>query len=180
MFATPDQVSALNASSIDAALQFARLSIDTTERLFNIGLEAGREATSEAANVSKWVGDGKSVQDFVANQSKSAEIGVEKAISISKNIYQVAQQAQRDVSSIIETQMAQINRLFSANLENALKNAPAGADAAIAAIKSTVAASTAAFDSMTKAAKQAASVAEANVHAAVEAAAPRAKTAKSK
>lgn len=180
MFATPEHVTALNASTLDAALQFARISIDTTERLFNLSIDAGRDVANDAAKASKSYGDVKTFQDLLASQSKVAEANVEKVVALSKTVYEVTQKAQKEVTSILESRITEFNKALTANIEQALKNAPAGADAAVSAIKSTVAASTAAFDSMAKAAKQAASVAEANVQAVVEVATPHAKASKSK
>ena len=180
MFATPEHLSAFNASSLDVALQFARISIDATERLFNAGIEAGREVSNEAAKVSALNGETKTFQDFIAFQSKTAEAGVEKALSLSKSFYDVAQQAQKEFSSVMETKVSEFNKVLNSSLDQALKSAPAGADAAVAAIKSTVAASAAAFDSISKAARQTASAAEANVQAVVESATPRAKAARAR
>lgn len=180
MFATPEHVSALNVSTLDTALQFAKISVDATERLFNLGIDAGREAANEAAKSSKAYGDVKSFQDLLASQSKVAEISVEKAVALSKTFYEVTQKAQKEVASIFESKLSEFSKALTSNLEIALQSAPVGADAAVSALKSSVAAGTAAFDSMTKAAKQAASMAEANVQAAVEAATPRAKAAKAK
>jgi hypothetical protein len=54
-------------------------------------------------------------------------------------------------------------------LDQSLKNAPAGSDAAVAAVKSAMAVANAAYDNMTKAAKQVTEIAEANVAAATSA-----------
>jgi phasin family protein len=178
MFATPEHISAFNASTLDAALQLSRISIDATERMFSAGIEAGREVSNEAAKVSALNGETKTFQDFIATQSKTAEAGVEKAMALSKSFYDVAQHAQKEFASVMEVKVSEFNRVLNTSLDQALKSAPAGADAAVAAIKSTVAASAAAFESISKAARQTASAAEANVQAVVESATPRAKGAK--
>ena len=180
MSAIPEQVSALNASTLDAAVQLARISLDTTERLIKLGIDASREAANEAAKISQPSGEVTSLQDILTAQSKTAEGGVEKVVTLSKAFYEVAQQAQQEFTSVLEAKMAEFNKAFTASLDQALKSAPAGSEAAVAALKSTVAASVAAFQNVSSAAKQAARVAEANVHAVVESASQRAKPGKSK
>jgi hypothetical protein len=64
--------------------------------------------------------------------------------------------------------VAEWNENFSALLDKAVKNAPAGSDVAVAAVKSMIAAANSAYDNMSKVAKQATEIAEANVAAATE------------
>lgn len=180
MFAAPENFSAFNATAMDAAMKFARISLQTTEQYFNMGVEAGREVAGEAAKATKSTGEMTSFKDFVAAQTKTAEKGVDKAITLSKSFMDVAQQAQKEYAAVLESKVAEMNKVFMAGMDQTLKTTIPGADAAIAAFKSTAAAGSAAFDNLAKMAKQTVSAAEAEVQAVTEAVVARAKSAKAK
>lgn len=180
MYATPENVSALNAAAIDAALRIARISVDATEQYFNVGIEAGKQAAGEAVKASRSAGEITSVKDLFAIQSKSAEQGVDKAIALSKSFMDVAQQAQKELTAVVEAKVAEFNKVFMVGVDQSLKNTVPGADAAIALFKSTAAASTAAFENLTKVAKQTASAAEAEIQAVTDAVVAKAKAGKVK
>jgi hypothetical protein len=101
-------------------------------------------------------------------QSTLATPAIEKAIAYSKSVYEVASEANAELSKVAEKRVAEWNENFSALLDKAVKNAPAGSDVAVAAVKSMMAAANSAYDNMNKVAKQATEIAEANVAAATE------------
>jgi phasin family protein len=175
MFAAPEQLVELNKSSLDAAMQFARLSFDAAERLVALNLHVGRETLAEVAKQTRALTDVKDVQEYVAWRTQSAEVGAEKAMSYSKSLYEVAQHAQAEVSQLVETRMSDTNKQVGAALDKAMKSAPAGADVILAAVKSGVAATSAAMDTVTKAVKQVSSLTDAGFKAAASnGAAPKA------
>ncbi len=169
MFIAPDQFAEVNKSSIDAVLQFAKVSFDATERLMGLQLAVGRDVLNEGAKNAKVLAEIRDVQDLTALRGKFAEAGTEKWTDYSKAVYEVAQHTQAQWSNLFESHVSEVNKNLAAALDKAVKAAPAGADVAIAAIKSTMGATTAAIDSMTKAAKQVASYTDANVKAATNA-----------
>ena len=169
MLAAPEQFAEVNKSNVDAALKFAKVSFDATERLLGLQLAVARDALSEGAKNAKVFAEVKDVQDFTALRGKFAETGSEKWADYSKAVYDVAQQTQAQWSQLFEAQISEVNKNIATALDKAVKTAPAGADVAISAIKSTLAASSAAIDSMTKAAKQVASYTDANIKAAASA-----------
>jgi len=101
-----------------------------------------------------------------AEHVRSARI--EKAIAYSKSVYEVATNANAELSKVAERRVAEWNENFVSLLDKVSKNAPAGSDVAVAAVKSMLAAANSAYDNLTKAAKQATEIAEANVSAATE------------
>jgi hypothetical protein len=104
----------------------------------------------------------------VALQNSFAQPAMEKAIAYSKSVYEVATEANAELSKVAERRAAEWNEGFVSLLDKVSKNAPAGSDVAVAAIKSMLAASNSAYDNFTKVAKQATEIAEANVSAATE------------
>lgn len=180
MFAVTENVAVFNTAALDTALRLARISLDTTEQFFNMGVDAGREVAGEAAKATQSTGQIATFKDLVAMQSKTAEKSVDKAITLSKSVMDLAQQAQKEYAAVIEAKIADWNKVFMAGVDQTLKTALPGADAALSALKSTAAAGTAAFDSLAKAARQTVSSAEADIQAATDAVVAKAKSAKGK
>ena len=101
-------------------------------------------------------------------QNYFAQPALEKAIAYSKSLYEVATEANAELTRVAERRVAEWNENFVSLLDKVSKNAPAGSDVAVAAVKSMLAAANSAYDNMNKVAKQATEIAEANVAAATE------------
>ena len=84
------------------------------------------------------------------------------------------------MSKVAEATATEAQKKFTAAVDAAVKNAPAGSENAVALVKSAVAAANNAYESVSKAAKQAADVAEANFTAVTNTAMKTAQTASKK
>ena len=184
MNTTPEQFAATNKANVEAALTLANTAFASAERLAALNLNTARTMLEEVVSGTKALLGAKDLQEVISVQSSLAQPAIEKAVSYSRSIYEIASQTQDEFSKVIESQFAEANKNVAAALDKAAKNAPAGSDVAVAAVKSAIAAANSAYDSITKAAKQVAEIAEANVSAAtnatvkaVGAAAPKAKKA---
>lgn len=180
MFATSEQVVALNAAALDAAVKLARVSIETTERVFNAGVEASRQAAGESGRFGSVTGEFTSIKDFIAVQGQSLESNLGRIFGLSRTWLELAQQAQKDYAAVVEANAGSLSKAMSTSLDQSFKVTLPGADAAISLIKSTAEASNAAFDNLAKVAKQAVKVAEAEAQVVTESVAARAKSAKAK
>ncbi len=140
--------------------------MESAERLVKLQLEAAKQAIEENAKNVKSLSEMKDLQEVMALRAKLAESGVEKALNYSRSVYEVAAEAQAELTKLFEESLSVYTKDLVNVIEKTTKSAPAGSDLAIAALKSTVAATQAAVDSMTKAAKQAAELASAGVKAA--------------
>ena len=169
MYNTTEQFAELNQASVDYALRFSQIALDNTERLFKVQLESSKSVIEEGVKNVKAVSEVKDIQELVALRAKLAEGSVEKALSFSRSVYEVASEAQAELTKLIEESLAAYSKGVANFVDRAAKSAPAGSDVAVTALKSTVAATTAAFDSFTKATKQVASFADASVKAATQA-----------
>lgn len=171
-----DQYPELNKNSVDNALRFATITMESAERLVKLQLEATKQAIEENAKNVKSLSEVKDLQEVMALRAKLAESGVEKALNYSRSVYEVAAEAQAELSKLFEESLSVYTKGLANVIEKTTKSAPAGSELAIAALKSTVAATQAAIDSMTKAAKQAAELASAGVKAAHSATSSAAKS----
>lgn len=183
MYTTPEQLASANKANIESILTLANTAFASAERLAALNLNTARTMLEDIVANSKSLMGAKDVQELMTLQVSLAQPAVEKAVAYSRSIYEIATQTQEELSKVVESQFAEINRNITSALDKAAKNAPAGSDVAVAAVKSAIAAANSAYDSMTKAAKQVAEIAEANVAAATNAtvkavsAAPKAKKA---
>ncbi|WP_035053878.1 phasin family protein [Andreprevotia chitinilytica] len=155
--------------NVETALRFARIGLDSTERLVKLQLETAKTVLEENAKTTKALAGVKDVQEALALRQKLAEAAVDQGSIYSRHVYEITSQAQAELSQLFEEGITSFNKSVVAGLDRFVKSAPAGTDVAVAAVKSTVQATAAAVDSLTKAAKQVADFADASVKAATTA-----------
>jgi phasin family protein len=163
---SPNPIADLARNSVDTANRLSRISMDSAERTIAVQIEYAKGALAQAGLTAEAFSKARDVQELMALRTRLAENALENLMGYSRSLYEVASEAQSEVSRLAEERMAEFQRNVTATVEEAARAAPGGGDVAAAAIKSQLAAATAAFDSLTKAAKQAASYAEAGVKAA--------------
>lgn len=166
----PEQLTDLNKGAVEAALSFAQVSMESAEKLMRMQLEAAKQFVAEQSETAKALAEAKDAEAMLALRARLAEQAVDRALGYSRNVYEVATQAQQQLTKLVEQRFTAYQQETAAAMEKMIQAAPGGSDAASAAIKSTIAATQAAMDSMTKAAKQVAELADANVKAVTEAA----------
>ena len=169
-----EQFPELNKKNIDNALRIAKTTMESSERLIKLQLEAAKQAIEENAKNAKALSEVQDLQEVMALRAKLAGSGVEHALSYSRKVYEVAAQAQAELAELFEEGLSAYTENLVNVVEKTTGSAPAGSDLAIAALKSTVAATQAVVDSMSKAARQVANAAGAGVKAAPPAAAAKA------
>lgn len=168
MYVTPEQFQAANKANVEAVLSLAATQFAAMEKLANLNASAIKAAFEDSLANTRALLGAKDVQEFVNLQSTLAQPAIEKAIAYSKSAYEVATEANGELSKMAEKRIAEWNENFVSILDKATKNAPAGSDVAVAAVKSMLAAANSAYDNLNKVAKQATEIAEANVAAATE------------
>jgi hypothetical protein len=152
MYVTPEQIQAAGKANVDAMLSLAATQFAAIEKLATLNAHAVKTAFEDSVSNTRALFSAKDVQEFVS----------------SKSVYEVATETNAEMSKAAEKRAADWNENFTALLDKAVKNAPAGSDVAVAGIKSMLAAANSAYDNFTKVTKQATEIAEANVAAATE------------
>jgi len=166
MYNATEQFAELNKANVAQATKLAALAIENAEKLFRLNLAAAKAALAQGVEGASAAASVKDVQELMALRTKYAENGVQSALGYSRSLYEVASEAQAQISAFAEESWAAYTKGVAAWVDKASKSAPAGSDAAVNAFKSTFAASTAAFDQFQKASKQVVSLADASVRAA--------------
>ena len=168
MYVTPEQIQSANKANVETLLAVAHAQFAALEKLANISAGAVKTAFEDSISNTRALLGAKDVQEFVTLQNTLAQPAIEKAIAYSKSVYEVATEANGELSKVAERRVSEWNENFVSLLDKVSKNAPAGSDVAIAAVKSMLAAGNAAYDNLNKVTKQATEIAEANVAAASE------------
>jgi phasin family protein len=138
------------------------------ERISALTFNATKSVFEDSVAHTKALMSAKDVQDVMNLNAAIAQPAIEKAIAYSKSVYEIATEANSELTRVAERRVGEWNENFVSLLDKVSKNAPAGSDVAVAAVKSMLAAANSAYDNMNKVAKQATEIAEANVAAATE------------
>ena len=166
----PEQTMGLNNEAIEAALGIAQVSMASAERMMHLQIEAAKIFLAEQTETATALTEAKDAEAMMALRAQLAEQAVESAVGYSRKMYEVASEAQQQLSKLVEKRFASYQNEMTTAVEKMMQAVPGGSNSAAEAVKSTFAATQAALDSMTKAARQAAELAEANVKAVTEAA----------
>jgi phasin family protein len=171
MYNAAEQFVELNKANVAQASKLAAITLENAEKLFRLNLTAAKSALAQGIENAQATASVKDVQELFALRAKVAETGVQTALAYSKNLYEIASEAQAELTAVSEESWSAYTRNIAKWVDTASQSAPAGSDVAVNAFKSTVAATTAAFDQFQKATKQVVDLADASVRAAAQSAA---------
>jgi phasin family protein len=166
MYNATEQFAELNKVGVANATRLAALSIENAEKLFKLNVTVAKTAFAHGVESVQAAAGIKDVQQLMALRAKVAEENMQTAVGYGRTLYAIASEAQGNYTALAEEAWSAYSKNVAAIVDNASKNAPAGADAAVNAFKSTFAASSAAFDQFQRATKQVVNLADASVRAA--------------
>lgn len=162
---TAEQVFAAHKANVETLFGLTNKAFEGVEKLVELNLQVAKTALGEAAENTKAALSVKDAQELLALQAALLQPSAEKAASYSRHLYDIAAATNAEVAKVAEAQLADAQKKFTAVIDTAAKNAPAGTESAVALVKSAVAAASNAFETVQKATKQAAEVAESNFQA---------------
>jgi phasin family protein len=161
-----DQFIAAHKANIDAASGLTQTAFSGLERLVELNMAAGKAAVAETFSGAHSLLSVKNPQDLMAAQAALVQPAFEKSVSYGRHLYEIASSTGAEFTKAVEAKVAEQQATVKTLVENSLKNAPAGSDAAVAVIKTAYEASQSAAETLKKVAKQAAEQTEANIKAA--------------
>jgi phasin family protein len=162
---TQNPFSEMSRVGFDTAARLTRLSIDSTEQVISLQVQYAKGTLEQAAATARAASGAKDVGELLAVRARSTENAVEWLMNYSRSVYEVASEAQNELSRLAQERMTSFQQAVAQGVDEAAKSAPAGSDIAVAAVKQSLAATTAAFDSFNKAARHVASYSDASVRA---------------
>jgi phasin family protein len=175
-----EQLVAAQQDNLKAAAGLSQSAFAGFERLVELNLAAGKAAVGESFANAQAMLSAKNPQDLFAAQAALVQPAFEKAVSYGRHLSDIASNTGAEFTKAVEGKFAETEQAVKSLVENSLKNAPAGSDAAVAAIKTAFEASQSAAETLKKVAKQAADTAESNIKAATAQAEASVKSAMSK
>lgn len=159
----PEQLIALNKANMETAIRFAGIALEGTERMFELQLRAAKSALADGAEHIRALSQVKDAKQLSLVRPELAQPSIEKATSYVKSMCDVAVETTTQMNKLVEEQVAEFSKNVAAGVEQMVKNAPAGSQAAVAAMQDTFNQANTAYGNMSKAAKQMASSAQATV-----------------
>ncbi len=163
---TAEQILAAHKANVETLFGLTNKAFEGVEKLVELNLQVAKTALSEVADNTAAALSVKDAQELLTLQAALLQPSAEKAAAYSRHLYDIASSTSSEVAKVTEGQLADAQKKFTAFVDNAAKNAPAGSENAVALVKSAVAAANNAFESVQKATKQAIEVAESNFQAA--------------
>ena len=162
---TAEQVLAAHKANVETLFGLTTKAFEGVEQLIALNMQVAKAGMTEVADHTKASLSVKDAQELLALQASLLQPAAETAAAYSRHLYEIASGTNAEVAKITESKVAEAQKTFTAVIDTAIKNAPAGTENAAALVKSAVAAANNALESVTKAAKQAQDVAEANFQA---------------
>jgi phasin family protein len=159
---TAEQVMAAQKANLETLFDLTSKAFEGVEKLVELNLQVAKATMGEAAETTKAALSVKDAQELLSLQAGLLQPSAEKAAAYSRHLYDIATATNAELTKAAESQFADVQKAFMANVDGAMKNAPAGSENAVALVKSAMAAASNAYETANKAAKQAADVAEAN------------------
>ena len=141
MYNATEQFAELNKTNVAQATKLAALALENAEKLVKLNLarrqgRAGAERRERAGRRRR----SRTCRTCFALRAKFAEAGVQAATGYSRNLYELATEAQAEYTALAEEAWATYTKGVAAWVDKASKSAPAGSDVAVNAFKSTFAA----------------------------------------
>jgi len=163
MYLTPEQIHAVNKANMEAILSLATSQFSACEKFTGLNSGAIKAAFEDSIANARALAGAKDVQELVSLQNSFSQPAIEKAISYSRSMYEVATHANAEASKIAERRFAEWKENLASLLDKAAKNAPAGSEVAVIAAKQMLAAANSAYDNFSKVAKHATEIADESV-----------------
>jgi len=162
---TTDQFIATNRANLEALQSLTNQAVTGFEKLVELNMAASKAAVAESFSQVQAVLSAKDAQELLALQSAVFQPLAQKSAAYGRHVYDIVSSTGAELTKAFEAKLAETQKTFSALVDNAAKNAPAGSEAATALFKSAVSATQSAIETAQNAAKQAVSLAESNLTA---------------
>lgn len=162
MNAIPEQYAAFSKQNLEAALHFANVALEGTERILEVQLNAAKRALTDNTKNARALANVNDAKELADVQTAIARPAFESALEYSRNVYQIASETQNELSKLFGQQAAEFSRGVISLLDKAVSSAPAGSDFAVAAMRTAIAAANTAYGAASRSTRQATEALESN------------------
>ena len=158
-----DSFIASQQASVQAFSSLSEKAFSSFEKLVQLNMGAAKAVLNQSLDSLQTLAAAKDAQSVVALQSSLIQPLSESVSAYSRSLYDLVSGASADLASTVESTHAESQKNVAVLLENSLKSAPAGSEAAVAAIRSAMTAGNQAVASAQKAAKQAVQLVDSSI-----------------
>lgn len=175
----PEQFASASKAQIESLLTLANTAFAGMERLAALNLNTARSLLEDSAGSAQALLGAKDLPSFIAIQGSLMQPAVDKAVTWSRSAYDIGAATREELGKTLESQLAEASQTLDITLDEIVKHAPAGTEAAasasVGAIKSALGAASSAYETFSKATQQVSEYAASNFAPTVK---PAAKTKK--
>lgn len=155
--------------STGTATEFSGLAFEKFEKINDLNIKYSKNLVNEAGTVSDALYGIKDANEFFNVTQDLGSAIPAKASAYYKELYKVNAELLKASSEYVETESGELSKVFTEQVNEMTKNAPAGTEGVVAMTKSSLAATSSTYESMTKAAKQVFELVDNNIEAASKA-----------
>lgn len=161
-----EQIIAANKANLDAFEGSAKKAYVGVEKLVELNMAASKAALGESFGYAQAVLSVKTPQEFMTLQTGFFQPLAEKSTAYFQHVQSIATEGSADFVKQLEAGIADAQKAFGASVDQLVKNAPAGSEAAVAAFQSAVTQGQKAVETAQATIKKASATAQANFTAA--------------
>lgn len=157
-----EQIIAANQANLDALEGASKKAYAGVEKLVELNMAASKAALGESFSHAKAVMTVKTPQEFMSLQTAFFQPLAEKSTAYFQHVQAIATDAGADFTKQFEANLADAQKAIGASVDQLVKNAPAGSEAAVAAFQSALSQSQKAVETAQATIKKASATAQAN------------------
>lgn len=157
-----EQIIATNKANLEAFEGAATKAYAGMEKLVELNLAASKAALGETFSFAQAVLSAKTPQEFMTVQTGFFQPMAEKSVAYFQHVQSIATEGSADITKQIEATMVDAQKAFGASVDQLVKNAPAGSEAAVAAFQNALSQSQKAVETAQATIKKASATAQAN------------------
>ena len=167
MYPTPEQFVASNSAGTELLTAIADIQVAAFERIAALTFNATNTVFEDCAAQAKALLGTKDAQALISLNSAAAQHSIEKAIAYARSTYDVAVQAQSEMTKAMEAHASKLNTCILVKLDNTSTDTTPGSGVAAVVMKSGLAAACSAHKSVCKTSRQKSDLTKANFTAAM-------------
>jgi len=174
-----EQITAVQKAQLTALHELTGKALTAMEKFAELNLQAVKASLAENARHAQALLNAKDLKELTQLHSDAVEPLAEKGASYNRHLYEITSGMSAELGLVAESQIADIQKQFTAVVEAAMKDAPQGSEPIVIAVQSALSTASTAMDAMHKAVKKAADAAHTNMSAMTDDAVKASKTTRS-
>ena len=162
---TQEQILAAQKANLETLFGLTQKAIEGLEKMVELNVQVTKAAFDSSAHNLQSAMTAKDMQELLTLQASMLQPLAEKTAAYSRHLYDIASQTASSFQQVSESKTTEAQQSLVNVMDNMVKNAPAGSEAAMAMIKNSLSTATQAMESVQRAVKQAGELAETNFKA---------------